>query len=503
MSEGRGLDVGSFDRLTVQVAMIDTPSSFPYTPSINEHVPFNHTKKGQGYNMYWSLYLTGFFWGTASAISLPLGALIGLWTRPSSKITSALMAFGAGALLFALTTELFGHALHVARDHHGAIIDPWIIVVMIIAAAAGGLLFQVLNQILNNQGAFLRKGALIKKHIGKEKRRQARKLFRGLSRIKILQGLPAEEAIRLIPHMKKTTFRQGEVIFKEGDPGDRLYFILSGKVSVIRAPGAKQIATLGPGDIFGEIALFVNQTRNATVVTETAAKVWELPKRDFDYLLDRYPALQKAFRRIVRERIHDLSQKEAVPEEEARIWEQEALKSFSRVPVDLTDEEIQDAVEEHDGKGGAALSIWLGIALDGIPESLVIGMLVIAAATGKTSMSLAFIVGVFLANLPEAMSSAVTMRTHGAGIRKIFWLWMSLCLMTGTGAFCGAVIFPPHPEGWLVYFIFGIEGIAAGAMLTMISETMLPEAFEQGGGTIVGLSTLTGFLVALAVKLIH
>lgn len=453
--------------------------------------------------MNWSLYLTGFFWGTVSAVSLPLGALIGLWTKPSRRITSALMSFGAGALLFALTTELFGHALAMASDQHGAIIDPWIIVVMMISAAAGGLLFQVFNQILNKQGAFLRKGALIKRHIGREKRRQARKLFRGLSRVKVLQGLPPEEVIKLIPHMKKATFKEGEVIFEEGDIGDRLYFILSGKVSVIRTTADRQIATLGPGDIFGEIALFVSQTRKATVVAETPVKVWELPKLDFNYLLYRYPALQKAFQKIVEARIHDLSQKEAVPQEEARLWEEEAVKNFSRLPVDLTDEEIQYEVEEHNRKGGAALSIWLGIALDGIPESLVIGMLVIAAAAGQTLMSLAFIVGVFLANLPEAMSSAVTMRENGAEANKVFWMWMSLCIMTGIGAFCGALIFPPQPEGWLVYFIFGIEGIAAGAMLTMISETMLPEAFEQGGGAIVGLSTLTGFLVAIAVKLIH
>jgi len=303
--------------------------------------------------------------------------------------------------------------------------------------------------------------------------------------------------------MKKTAFNKGETILEEGDVGDRLYFILSGKVNVIRATAAKQIATLGPGDIFGEIALFVSQTRKATVMAETPVKVWELPKSDFDHLLNNFPALQEAFHRIVKERIQDLSQREAVLPEEAQRWEQEAVESFDRVSVHLTDEDIQDAVEEHDRKGGAALSIWLGIALDGIPESLVIGMLVIAAAARQASMSLAFIVGVFLANLPEAMSSAVTMCKHGTKINKIFWMWMSLCIMTGIGAFCGALIFPPHPDGWLVYFIFGIEGIAAGAMLTMIAETMLPEAFEQGGGTIVGLSTLIGFLVALAVKLIH
>ncbi|MFC1848702.1 ZIP family metal transporter [candidate division CSSED10-310 bacterium] len=160
-------------------------------------------------------------------------------------------------------------------------------------------------------------------------------------------------------------------------------------------------------------------------------------------------------------------------------------------------------MEEHSQKGGAALSIWLGIALDGIPESLIIGMLVVAAAEQQTTVSLAFIAGVFLANLPEAMSSAVTMRKNNEKIKKIFGMWMSLCVLTGIGAFLGTLIFPPHPEGLFLYFIFFIEGIAAGAMLTMIAETMLPEAFELGGGPIVGLSTLTGFLAALSVKLIH
>ncbi len=455
--------------------------------------------------MDWGLYLTGFFWGTVSAVSLPLGAVIGMWTKPSRKITSALMAFGAGALLFALTIELFGHALHVASDQHGSIVDTWVIVVTMIGAVAGGLLFEMLNQILNNQGAFLRKGVLIKKYVTKEKRQQAKNLFRSLSRIKILHSLPAEEVIKLIPYIKKAEFKKEETIFEEGDIGDRLYFIVSGKVNVIRAAigKSKPIATLGPGDIFGEIALFVSRTRTATVIAETPIKIWQILKSDFDYLLQNSSSLQKAFGGIIHERIQDLSQKEAVLPEEAQRWEGEALKKFARVPIGLSDEDIQTAVEEHKKQNGAALSIWLGIALDAIPESLVIGMLVVAAAAEQKMMSLAFIAGVFLANLPEAMSSAVTMRKNMEKVNKIFWMWMSLCIMTGIGAFCGALIFPPHPEGWLFYFVFCIEGVAAGAMLTMIAETMLPEAFEQGGGTIVGLSTLSGFLAAFAVKLIH
>jgi len=62
------------------------------------------------------------FWGIISAISLPIGALVGLIAKPGRKITSALMAFGAGALLFALTIELFSEMLHYGKEHGKEII---------------------------------------------------------------------------------------------------------------------------------------------------------------------------------------------------------------------------------------------------------------------------------------------------------------------------------------------------------------------------------------------
>ena len=65
----------------------------------------------------------------------------------------------------------------------------------------------------------------------------------------------------------------------------------------------------------------------------------------------------------------------------------------------------------------------------------------------------------------------------------------------------GAALFPAEPTGAMVYAMIAAEAFAGGAMLTMIAETMLPEAFEQGG-SIIGLSTLAGFLVTLLVKVI-
>jgi zinc transporter ZupT len=146
---------------------------------------------------------------------------------------------------------------------------------------------------------------------------------------------------------------------------------------------------------------------------------------------------------------------------------------------------------------GAAMAIWLGILLDGIPESLIIGIL----SGSITGISLAFIAGVFLANLPEAMSSAVGMRKGGMAFLHILLMWGSLCIITGIGAVAGVLLFR-QATGEASYLILSaIEGLAAGAMLTMIAETMLPEAFEQGGA-IVGLSTLLGFLTALIVKVV-
>ena len=92
------------------------------------------------------LALQGLLWGLLSAVSLPLGAALGLWRPPPKRVTAALMAFGGGALLFALTIELFGHALHAASEGGGKITLPGIALAAMAAGAVGGVLFQTLNR---------------------------------------------------------------------------------------------------------------------------------------------------------------------------------------------------------------------------------------------------------------------------------------------------------------------------------------------------------------------
>lgn len=454
--------------------------------------------------MNWELPLQGMMWAFIAASSLPVGAALGLWTRPSRKVTSALMAFGGGALLFALTLELFGHALHAASDGGPGIVDPWILLTTMGGAVVGGLLFELLNKRLNAKGGFMRQGALLRKHVAKEKRKQAATLLKSLSKVGLLRSLPAEEVIRLVPHVRRALFEPGQRIFAEGEAGDRLYFIIEGKVAITRAAGdgpAMAVATLGPTDTFGEIALVSNQPRTATATAETQVEVWELLREDFDGCLRTSPALQGAAQRLVRERIQDLSRRDGVEPEQAREWERQALRNLDRVAVQTTDQDVREELQKHGVQSSAGRAIWLGALLDGIPESIIIGMLVVAAAAQNASLGLAFILGVFVSNLPESMSSAATMRMGGMSVRRIAGMWLSLVAVGAVFGFIGAAAFPPHPEGWVEYLVFAIEGLGAGAMLCVIAEAMLPEAFEQGGGSMVGLATLAGFLVALSVKL--
>ncbi|HQO09551.1 MAG TPA: cyclic nucleotide-binding domain-containing protein [Clostridiales bacterium] len=437
-------------------------------------------------------------WGLVSAVSLPVGAVIGLWAKPTQKVTSSLMAFGGGALLFALTIELFAHSLHLSHEGH----DNLIIISTMGGAIMGGLIFEMLNRILNSKGAFLRKASLFKRHIQLKKNKSAKKMIKSLSTIKFLHLMPPEEISQLMQVIKTRSYKKGDLIITQGNDGQELFFIIEGNVDVIRdtGNGPTVVAKMGAGDTFGEIALISDCTRTADVrATSSSVQVYVLEKSDYQNMLKYSLALQDASAEIITERLQDMSEKDESFKAESLKWQIKAQKNLNRLSLPVTKKDLEDEVKEH---GGAALAIWLGIALDGIPESLVIGMLTVAAASENKAMSLAFIAGVFLANLPEAMSSAVTMQRQGSGFKKIFWMWMSLCIMTGVGALISAVVFPCNPEGYLRYFISGIEGMAAGAMLTMIANTMLPEAYEHGGSTIAGLSTLIGFLAALCVKVI-
>ena len=116
---------------------------------------------------------------------------------------------------------------------------------------------------------------------------------------------------------------------------------------------------------------------------------------------------------------------------------------------------------------GAPLAIWLGILLDGIPEGLVIGSTMLGH-----HVSLSLLTGLFISNYPEALSSSAGMKQQGFSFGRILLMWSSIALATGLLAAAGNILFVGTAPAALAF----VQGIAAGAMLTMIAQTMLPEA---------------------------
>jgi ZIP family zinc transporter len=137
------------------------------------------------------------------------------------------------------------------------------------------------------------------------------------------------------------------------------------------------------------------------------------------------------------------------------------------------------------GSGGTALA--LGAFLDGIPEQLVLGI----GIAGGEGVSVALLVAIFVSNLPEAIGSAIDMREAGARVRSIRLLWL------GVATLCALAT----PLGYLLaretggQFQAAINGFAAGALIVMLVDSMIPEAASKTG-RVAGLATTLGFAVA-------
>lgn len=99
-----------------------------------------------------------------------------------------------------------------------------------------------------------------------------------------------EDFIREISgELKTEIFIPGDIIFEEGATGDKMYFLLSGELEVVAGQERKHLATLKAGDFFGEIALFENTKRNATIISKSYAEAYSLDKAAFNYVLLRFP----------------------------------------------------------------------------------------------------------------------------------------------------------------------------------------------------------------------
>jgi len=145
-------------------------------------------------------------------------------------------------------------------------------------------------------------------------------------------------------------------------------------------------------------------------------------------------------------------------------------------------------------EAGTPLAIVLGIVLDGVPESAVLGLTLLQGE----GIAFALLAAVFLSNLPEAIAATAGLRLTGWRPRNILALWVLVMLVSALAALAGYGLFgdaSPHTVAFVLAF-------AAGAILTMLADTMMPEAFERGG-KLVGLATTLGFGLAFALSVLE
>ncbi len=142
-------------------------------------------------------------------------------------------------------------------------------------------------------------------------------------------------------------------------------------------------------------------------------------------------------------------------------------------------------------RGGTGLAIAMGATLDGIPESIVLGLTLV----GAHGIGIAVLVAIFVSNLPEGIAATSELRADGWSTRRILTLWSTIVVVCAFAAALGYAVFAdaaPHTVAF-------VDAFAGGAILTMLASTMMPQAFKNGGRLVGPLTTL-GFIVAFALQ---
>jgi len=391
---------------------------------------------------------------TISGLSLPFGAILGIILSPVRDVVcAAWVAFGAGALLFAVTVELYGHALRELEMGKAGILE---MLGTICGAFVGALFYLAVNRWLEES---------------MEEPSEDIEVVDAESDAHSLVGsLGPTEATPFLPKQKGPV---NAALAEERRRWEQM---------AAQQGGREDSFAWNPS-----FSRFDNRSFSRTERWPSFAySERSFQSRGRDAVINRMSVYSGS---------RSPSKKAGGPGSIAESIEGPAS--------------IADVDPELAAKGNhVAFALFLGLLVDGVPEGILMGFL---AAEGHLSEVL--IVSLLVANFPEAFSSASLMVQGGVGIPTIVSMWTGLCLMVGAlaGASCYALqfFFPKYPGGdlpeWLLISVAVVEGITGGAMISCIATVMLPEAFARGGrmGPLItssGFLCTAGFLMAVAMK---
>lgn len=389
---------------------------------------------------------------TISGLSLPVGAILGILLSPVQDIVCcAWLAFGAGALLFAVTVELYGHALRELETGRAGIYE---MLGTIAGAFVGALFYLTVNRWLEDS---------------------------------------VEEPSEDIEHNDVESDAQSFV--GNLGPSETTPFLPKhrGPVNSALAEERRRWEQISKGGLANREDSFTQPNASFTRYPSFS--------RNANASFASYAFSEASFKSRGRDKFVNMSL-------------MSVCSGSQQAPSRKSPASIAESVKEADpelAKRGnqVAFGLFLGLLVDGVPEGILMGFL---AAEGHLSEVL--IISLLVANFPEAFSSASLMAQGGVSTVNIVGMWTGLCVMVGAlaGGACYALMhfFPSYPAGdlphGLLILVAVVEGVTGGAMISCIATVMLPEAFMRAGGRAVpllassGFLCTAGFLVAVTLK---
>jgi zinc transporter ZupT len=378
-----------------------------------------------------------------------------------------MVGFGAGSLIFAVSVDLFGSIL--LRVEAGT--ATWSeVITQIVSGIAGTLLFMGLNRVLMNwgQGNTGAKAISAKPRAWRDMRARA---IRRLGRAALAAGT-----------------RAGLDIRREMSAEERAE-VLTEAFKMFSGQHYGQVSLQELHEIFIELGYDVEEEEVAYLMEDAGGS----PVQALTL-----PMFITAISTFLDSNFTDNSGDVTGTGTKRGKVAANASLSRSKPARSERSQSLLDKSKSSSKRPSPVLSIWLGIALDGIPEAILVGALV-----SSGHVSLALILSIFFSDFPEAFSCASISSKEGLPVWKTMSMWSILVVLQGLAAMFTAVALGDAVANGKsdveVYVTVIVEGLAGGAMLSCVIGAMVPEAVHHGGDT-APLVVVSGFVVALFVK---
>lgn len=422
--------------------------------------------------------------GLLSGISLPVGAAMGIFLHPvKEEIVSSLLAIGGGSLLFAVTVELYGHALHELQNGRMAF---WTEFIFIIAGAiVGSAFYTYANEWLESR---------IK---GEDEEREEAKT-------EVLPPMPMEvseeeeevEEVQEEPASARGKLQLPAPVRASVSPG------------MMRSISPRARSADGSPCVRSSVRRVSRTSTIAALQTPTGAVDPRVRAKQLWWKL-RITVLFGGWARMELKKTMKNRDRALLQCCKSGAAPDEALaKAMFTSAKDMTPKDKREVAHAK----ALAMSLFLGLVIDGVPECMLMGFL---AAEDRLTMVL--VISLIVANYPEAFSSASLLKRARISNGAIVGLWTGL--MLGVGIFCGItcyvllLAFPDYGRGGaklplpILIFTSFVEGVAGGAMITLIAAVILPEAMEKASKTgpiyhRSGFCCALGFLLSVGLKVI-